>query len=92
MPKPLGPGVAGMKPKLVTGASGFIGWHIARLLAEKGHRIRALVRPTSRLQDLDAEPVTGDLRDSPSIERAVQGCGVVFPVAADYRLWAKGPA
>src|SRR5258707_14131853 len=80
-----------MKPTLVTGASGFIGWHIARLLAENGHRIRALVRPTSRLQELDVEPVMGDLRDSSSLERAVQGCGVVFHVAADYRLWAKDP-
>jgi dihydroflavonol-4-reductase len=81
-----------MKPTLVTGASGFIGWHVARLLAENGHRIRALVRPTSRLQELDVEPVMGDLRDSSSLERAVQGCGVVFHVAADYRLWAKDPS
>src|SRR5258708_2069952 len=81
-----------MKPTLVTGASGFIGWHIARLLAENGCRIRALVRPTSRLQELDVEPVVGDLRDSSSLERAVQGCGVVFHVAADYRLWAKDPS
>ena len=81
-----------MKPTLVTGASGFIGWHVARLLGEKGHKVRALVRPSSRLRELDAEPVVGDLRDPASLERAVAGCGLVFHVAADYRLWARDSA
>ena len=80
-----------MKPTLVTGASGFIGWHIARLLGERGHKVRALVRPASRLRELDAERVTGDLRDAVSLDRAVVGCGLVFHVAADYRLWARDP-
>jgi len=78
-----------VKPTLVTGASGFIGWHIARLLGERGHKVRALVRPASRLRELDAERVTGDLRDAVSLDRAVVGCGLVFHVAADYRLWAR---
>src|ERR1039458_10478181 len=77
-----------MKPTLVTGASGFLGWHVARLLAERGHRVRALVRPSSKIRELDVEPVVGDLRDPASIERAVAGCGLGFHVAADYRLWA----
>jgi len=80
-----------VKPTLVTGASGFVGWHVARLLSGSGHKVRALVRPSSRLCDLDAEPVTGDLRDPGSLERAVAGCGLVFHVAADYRLWAPDP-
>ena len=80
-----------MKPTLVTGASGFLGWHVARVLAERGHTVRALVRPTSKLRELDAEPVSGDLRDAASLERAAAGCGLVFHVAADYRLWAKDP-
>jgi dihydroflavonol-4-reductase len=50
-----------------------------------------LVRPSSRLVELDAEPVTGDLRDADSLSRAVAGCGAVFHVAADYRLWARNP-
>lgn len=50
--------------------------------------MRALVRPTSKLRELDAETVTGDLRDAASLDSAVTGCGVVFHVAADYRLWA----
>lgn len=64
---------------------------MARLLIERGHRVRALVRPSSRLVELDAEPVTGDLRDADSLARAVAGCGAVFHVAADYRLWARNP-
>lgn len=77
-----------MKPTLVTGASGFLGWHVARLLVERGYSVRALVRPTSKIRELDVEPCTGDLRDPASVERAVAGCGLVFHVAADYRLWA----
>ena len=77
-----------MKPTLVTGASGFLGWHVARLLVERGHRVRALVRPSSKIRELDVEPVGGDLRDAASIDCAVSGCGLVFHVAADYRLWA----
>jgi dihydroflavonol-4-reductase len=76
---------------LVTGASGFLGWHVARTLTGRGHRVRALVRPTSKLQELDVEPVIGDLRDPASLERAVAGCKLVFHVAADYRLWSRHP-
>jgi dihydroflavonol-4-reductase len=84
--------VAGkMKPVLVTGASGFLGWHVARVLLEKGYPVRTLVRPGSRVRELGVETATGDLRDAASLERAVSGCGLVFHVAADYRLWAKDP-
>lgn len=50
--------------------------------------MRALVRPSSKIRELDVEPVTGDLRDPAALERAAAGCGLVFHVAADYRLWA----
>jgi dihydroflavonol-4-reductase len=76
---------------LVTGASGFLGWHVARLLTERGHRVRALCRPSSQLRELDVERVSGDLRDPASLTSAVQGCELVFHVAADYRLWSKHP-
>jgi dihydroflavonol-4-reductase len=56
---------------------------------ERGHSVRALVRDVKRLRELDVEAVTGDLRDAASLEKAVTGCGLVFHVAADYRLWAK---
>jgi len=78
-----------VKPTLVTGASGFLGWHVARLLVERGHPVRALLRPSSEISEIDVEVVSGDLRDAASIERAVAGCGLVFHIAADYRLWAK---
>jgi dihydroflavonol-4-reductase len=74
---------------LVTGASGFLGWHIARLLIERGYAVRALCRPTSQIRELDAERVTGDLRHPESLARAAYGCALVFHVAADYRLWAR---
>lgn len=80
-----------MKPALVTGASGFLGWHVARLLVERGYAVRALARPGSRVADLPVEVATGDLRDAGSLEQAVAGCGLVYHVAADYRLWAKNP-
>jgi dihydroflavonol-4-reductase len=80
-----------MKPVLVTGASGFLGWHVARVLMERGYRVRALVRLGSSV-DLEVETATGDLRDAASLERAAAGCGLIFHVAADYRLWAKHPA
>src|SRR5712692_7097119 len=79
---------------LVTGASGFIGGHVARLLAERGENIRILIRPSSDLRaiaDLNVERVTGDLRDPDSLRAAVAGSSVVYHVAADYRLWAKDP-
>ncbi len=81
-----------MKPALVTGASGFLGWHIARLLLDGGWRVRLLVRPASQVRELDGTEIRhGDLRDADSVERAVAGCAVVFHAAADYRLWARRP-
>jgi dihydroflavonol-4-reductase len=79
----------------VTGATGFLGSHVARALAEQGAELRLLVRPTSNLKNLEglkAETATGDLRDAVSLETAMAGCEVVFHVAADYRLWVRDPA
>jgi len=81
-----------VKPTLVTGATGFIGWHVARKLLARGCSVRALVRPSSKVRELEVEVAAGDLRDPGSLERAVAGCGTVFHVAADYRLWAKRPS
>ena len=83
--------VAAEDPILVTGASGFLGWHVARVLIERGCRVRALVRPGSRVAELPVETVAGDLRDPASLARAVEGCSLLFHVAADYRLWARDP-
>jgi dihydroflavonol-4-reductase len=78
----------------VTGATGFLGSHVARVLADQGADLRLLVRPTSNLKNLEglkAETATGDLRDAPSLEKAMSGCETVFHVAADYRLWVRDP-
>jgi dihydroflavonol-4-reductase len=78
----------------VTGATGFLGSHVARVLADQGADLRLLVRATSNLrnlQGLKAETATGDLRDPGSLEKAMSGCDTVFHVAADYRLWARDP-
>src|SRR5271157_3182580 len=78
----------------LTGATGFLGSHVARVLAEQGAGLRLLVRPTSDLRNIDglkADRVVGDLRDAASIAMALSGCDVVFHVAADYRLWVRDP-
>ncbi len=75
----------------VTGATGFLGSHVARQLLERGAELRLLVRSTSRLDniaDLPAERVVGDLRDVDSLRKGMAGCEFIFHIAADYRLWA----
>jgi dihydroflavonol-4-reductase len=79
---------------LVTGASGFLGSHVARQLVSRGEPVRVLMRPSSTnraVADLSLEYVTGDLRDPSSLDRALAGVQYVFHVAADYRLWARKP-
>jgi dihydroflavonol-4-reductase len=78
----------------VTGATGFLGSHVARVLAEQGAELRLLVRPTSDLRNLEglnADRVIGDLRDPASMEKVLSGCDALFHVAADYRLWVRDP-
>ena len=78
----------------VTGATGFVGSHVARALTDQGADLRLLIRAgsnTSNIAELHAELVTGDLREPASLERAVAGCDAVFHVAADYRLWVRDP-
>ena len=78
----------------ITGATGFVGSHVARLAAAQGVELRLLVRPTSQTKYLpkNAELVTGDLRDVRGFAAALQGCDAVLHVAADYRLWVPDPA
>ncbi len=79
---------------LVTGATGFLGSHVARLLLARGTPVRALVRGTSNLRalaGLPVERVTGDLRDPASLGAALRGVRTLYHVAADYRLWARQP-
>jgi len=78
----------------ITGATGFVGSHVARALAAEGAELRLLARPSSRrdnITDLRADVVIGDLREPESLKKAMSGCDFVFHVAADYRLWVRDP-
>ncbi len=76
---------------LVTGASGFIGWHVADQLVQAGARVRALVRPTTHRGDQSFEWFEGDLLHRESLDAALRGCRYLFHVAGDYRFWARDP-
>ncbi|MFH0772036.1 MAG: NAD-dependent epimerase/dehydratase family protein [Candidatus Omnitrophota bacterium] len=83
---------------LVTGASGFVGSHIVRLLTQQGKRVRCFLRKSSsRINLMDQqfkgklEFVYGDLRDSNSIKKAVKGCDVVYHIGAYVHLWYSDP-
>jgi dihydroflavonol-4-reductase len=78
----------------VTGATGFVGSHVARALLDQGADLRLLVRSNSNLRNVEvikADLITGDLLDPSSLEKGIAGCDVVFHVAADYRLWVRDP-
>lgn len=79
----------------LTGASGFVGAAVARVLIANGHHVRALVRPYNNrknLKDLDIEIIEGDLCEPASYRKALAGCENLFHVAADYRIWVPDPA
>ena len=78
----------------LTGATGFVGSHVARAFAAQGARLRMLVRAASRLENLEGisgETVVGDLRNPDSFRNALANCEVLVHVAADYRLWVRDP-
>src|SRR5271156_2262265 len=78
----------------VTGATGFVGHHVARELAAQGASLRLLVRKSSNLANLEGisgETHIGDLSDPASIAPALEGCDALMHVAADYRLWIPDP-
>src|SRR5207302_10063326 len=80
---------------LVTGGTGFIGSHVVRKLLAERIPVRCLVRGASaraNLSGLGVDIMVGDLAEPESLKRALQGCDLLFHVAADYRLWAPKPA
>jgi dihydroflavonol-4-reductase len=78
----------------LTGATGFVGSHVARHLADQGAQLRVLSRATSNranLEGLNAEVIVGDLLDPEGLRSSVRGCDALMHVAADYRLWVRDP-
>jgi dihydroflavonol-4-reductase len=78
----------------LTGATGFVGHHVARALAAEGATLRLLTRKTSNLKNLEGVPgetVVGDLLEPESLKSALAGCDAAMHVAADYRLWIRDP-
>lgn len=67
---------------LVTGATGFLGEHLCRVLVERGHAVRGLARSRSAvLAELGVEHVRGDVLDGPELDRALAGAAAVFHLA-----------
>lgn len=81
-------------PVFITGATGFVGGQVAKLLIEAGQRVRALYRTrpgNPLLGGCDIQWVPGDLTNPDSLLGAMHGCRWLYHVAADYRLWARNP-
>lgn len=82
------------RPVLVTGASGFVGAAVVRALLAAGRKVRALLRPSSdrrNVEGLAVELRFGSLIEPRSLAAAIEGCGALYHVAADYRLWVRDP-
>lgn len=78
----------------ITGATGFIGGHLARSLVARGDRVTALVRDPSRAQDLVERGIqlaTGDITDKDSMRPAMSGADGVYHVAGWYKVGVHDP-
>ncbi len=76
----------------VTGGSGFVGGHLIQALVAQGWQVRALVRSEKAAESvaaLGATPILGELTDQPVVSKAMAGSGVVFHVAALFKMWGK---
>ena len=79
----------------LTGATGFVGSHVALAYAHAGAELRLLTRRSSNLasvEGIDADLVVGDLCQAEALRSALTGCDALVHVAADYRLWVPESA
>ncbi len=81
--------------KLIIGASGFLGSHVARQLVTEGEDVRVMLRPTSStrgIDDLRLEHCYGDIFDDDALRAAMTGCDVIYYCVVDARMWLRDPA
>jgi dihydroflavonol-4-reductase len=79
----------------VTGGAGFIGSAVTRALSTRGADVVVLVQPATdarNLNGLDVELIDADLRDAKAVQAALEGCRMVFHMAALYRFWSPQPS
>jgi farnesol dehydrogenase len=77
---------------LVTGATGYLGSHVAARLVAAGHSVQALVRPGGEVRlPAGCRPIAGDLLDAASVRRAISGCDALVHLAALVTMWVRDP-
>jgi uncharacterized protein YbjT (DUF2867 family) len=67
---------------LVTGGTGFVGPHVVRAIAERGHDLKLLVRDSTRSRELPGQPVVGEMTNTVSLQHAVEGVEAVVHLVA----------